>query len=530
MFELASTPKSIARPEESALSTPAKAVWSDKAPKIQAAPYPGASRTLDRPFPNVSGRRGVPTLVNANRVPFLRIKKPQPPFLSRIIRSIVKTRNHRILNGERLANELTYAQDEDEWDRILHELAGLDSTNLLEPHWHREVKQAVDDNHQRQIGAIQRRADISAKMHAIVEKEKALAQEAKLRRRDEKHKAYKARRLARKGLGDSEIQKRLDSHTKKTVIVDAPTMTEDVLNQEQQEVRLPYREDVTHVKTTTAKEALSGGQQEDRSPDREEVTLKEPTSVKQPLNQDQQQDQPPYGEVNKPMTREEVFNQGWQEDRSLCKEEVTLDKPTTTKEVSNEAQHEDRPLCREEVSLDRITKTEGALNRGRQEDRSPLMGEEMRQGSDKFKTPDELKQVYKDDLGPETNGEIAKVDDARAREKERGSERKTQEAVRMEQKLNEEVEGPLNKRVGLEKPAGPDEALSYLKPPVDLVARKKDIALQPEVLPLLEEPRCAWSKRSQRQRVDRRGEYKLDILCQRLFQARFKDIERTGQL
>ena len=527
MFRLASTPKSIARPEESVLSTPAKAVWSDKAPKIQAAPYPGASRTLDRPFPNVSGRRGVPTLVNANRVPFLRIKKPQPPFLSRIIRSIVKTRNHRILKGEKLANELLYAQDEEEWDRILCEVAGLDSPNLLEPHWHREAKQAVDDNHQRQTRAIQRRADISAQMHAIVEKEKALAQEAKQRGRDRRHKAYKARRLARQGLGDSEIQKRLDSHTKKTVIVDAPTMTEDVLNQEQQEVRLPYREDVTHVKPTTAKEALNGVQQEDQSPDREEVTLKKSTPVKEPLDQDQQQAQPPYREVNEPMTTEEVSNQGWQEDRSPYTEEVKLDKPTTTKEVSNEAQQEGRPLYREEVTLDEITTAEGVLNQGRREDRSLLMGEEVRKRSDKFKTPDELKQVYKDGLGPEPNEEIAKVEDARAREKEEGSERKTQEAVRMEQKLNEEKEGSLNKQVGLEEPAGLDEALSFLKPPVDPVARQTDIALQPEALKLLEESQREWGKR---RRVDLKGEYQLDIICQRLIQARFKDIERKGQL
>ena len=111
------------------------------------------------------------------------------------------------MSGERLAKELPFAQDEEEWDHILYELAGVDSRNLLEPRWHHEVKQAIDDNHQLQVRAIQKRADVSAKMYAIVEKEKALAQEEKLRIRDEKHKAYKARRLVRKGLGDSDIQK-----------------------------------------------------------------------------------------------------------------------------------------------------------------------------------------------------------------------------------------------------------------------------------------------------------------------------------
>ena len=210
IFELASRPTSNATLEEPPSSTQAQTIQADKAPKIYAAPYPGAARTLDRPYQNLSGRRHVPILVNANRVPILRIKKPQPPFLSRIIRDTVKTRNHRILRGERLANELPIAQDEDEWDHNLRKLAGLDSRNLLEPRWHHEIKRAIDDNNQLRVGAIQKRAEVSAELHAIVEKEKALAQEEKLRLRDEKRKAYKVRRLARKGLGDSEIQNGLD--------------------------------------------------------------------------------------------------------------------------------------------------------------------------------------------------------------------------------------------------------------------------------------------------------------------------------
>ena len=249
MFELASTPKSNARLEEPPSSTQAKTVRADRVPKIQAAPYPGAARTLDRPYQNLSGPRHVPALVNANRVPFLRIKKPQPSSLSRIILSIVKTRNHRIRNEPRLDNELSLAQEEEDWDRTLYELAGLNSReNLSDPPWHHEVRKAIDDNHRLQVKAIQKRADVSAKMHTIVEKEKALVQEQKLRSRDDRLKARKARRLARKGLGDSETQEILDSQIGKTVILDPPTMTEDVLSQGQQEVRSPYGEEVTYDK------------------------------------------------------------------------------------------------------------------------------------------------------------------------------------------------------------------------------------------------------------------------------------------
>ena len=376
--------------------------------------------------------------------------------MNRIIRNIVRTRNHRILDGARLDNELPFAQDEEEWDRILYELAGLDSTNLLEPRWHHEVKQAIHDNHQRQVGAIQKRADLSAQLQAIVEKEKVLAQEEKLRTRDEKHKAYKARRLARKGLGDSEIQKGLDSQMEKAVI-DALTMIEDVRNQDQQEVRPPYREEVTQDKPITAKKVLDQGQQEARPPSR--------------------------GEVNEPITTEEVLNQVLQEDRAPFRERI------------------------------------------------------MRRGSANFKTSDELKQLYEASLRPKTDEEIAEIKDARARRKEEKSKRKTQklkqkqeENAYMEQRVNEEVEGPTNKRVGLEEPEGFDEALGFLKPTVDPVARRTDIELQPEVLPPPEEPQRVWS--APRRVVDRstgREDLKLDVLCQRMFKANFRDIQRSGQ-
>ena len=486
ILEFASTPKSNARPEKPPSLSRAKAARADKPPKIQSAPYPGAARTLDRPYQNLSGRRHVPTLVDANRVPFLRIKKPQPPFLSRIIQATVKARNHRILKGEKLAKELSFAQDEEEWDRNLYELADLDSKNLLEPRWQHETKQAVDDNNQRRIGAIQRRADVSAEMYAIIEKEKALAQEEELRIRDEKRKAYKARRLARKRLGDFEIQKGLDSHSEKTVILDTPTMTEDVLNQDQQEVQPPYREDATDDKHTTAKEVLNEGQRELRLPYREEVTLR---------------------------------------------------KPTTTEEVLNQAQQEVRPPYRGDGPLNKVTTTKEVMDQDRQENRSPSTDGEMRKRSVKFKALDKLKQLYKASLQPKTDEEIAKVGDARARRNEGESEMKAQKLERKQE---------ATKRWRPEEAEDLDEALGFLKPPVDSVARRMAIDLQPEVLALPEEPRREWSKPREVDRrgdlklkeprrewsepgeVDRSGDLKLDVLCQSLFQANFRVMERDG--
>lgn len=117
------------------------------------------------------------------------------------------------MRAERLFSEIAIAEGEDEWDRVLYEHFGLRYWGPQEEPWEREVKQAYDNNHKLQVAAIQKRADTAAEMYAIVEQEKALAKEERIRIRDEKHKASKARRLARKGLTESEIQEKLYPRT-----------------------------------------------------------------------------------------------------------------------------------------------------------------------------------------------------------------------------------------------------------------------------------------------------------------------------
>lgn len=222
-------------------------------PEKNASPYPGGTRALARPFPNLSGRRHVPVLINANRVPFLRLKKPQPPFLSRIIRDTVRTRELRITRAERLSNEIPIAENEDEWDKILYEHSGLHYGGPQEKPWEREVKQAFDNNHKLQVEAIQKRADIAAEMYAIVQQEKVLAEEEKIRIRDEKHKATKARRLARKGLTESEIQDKLYPRTADTVIRDGPAKAQEVPKQDPEEARQPNTEQNRRERADTYK-------------------------------------------------------------------------------------------------------------------------------------------------------------------------------------------------------------------------------------------------------------------------------------
>ena len=143
-----------------------------------------------------------------------------------------ETRERRLITAGRLTNELHVAKDEDDWDQILHEQCGVDLEHISpEQSWCSAVERSFKKNHQRQVDAIQKKADVAAKMYTILEQEKALAEEEKLRIRDEKHKMRKARRLARRGMTESEIQEKLYPPSEKAVNYDAPVPTEDVTKQ-----------------------------------------------------------------------------------------------------------------------------------------------------------------------------------------------------------------------------------------------------------------------------------------------------------
>ena len=136
-----------------------------------------------------------------------------------------------------MTSETLVAEDEDEWDKILYQYFGLDHAG--EQPWEREVKRAFDKVHQMQVGAIRKRVSLSAKMFAIVEQEKALAEEEKLRLRDEKQKTGKARGLTRRGLTEAEIQERLYSQKQDHSTQREPVEIQEVPLQGQEEIRQP---------------------------------------------------------------------------------------------------------------------------------------------------------------------------------------------------------------------------------------------------------------------------------------------------
>ncbi|KAI5285335.1 hypothetical protein KEM52_002489, partial [Ascosphaera acerosa] len=155
--------------------------------------HPGTQPlTAVRPWARVSGRRRVPVLVNARGLPFLRIKKPQPPALSRALRSYLDNRWKRVERRDRLEEEMLQADAEDRWDEIVRAAMGHNETPAeRECTWKLATQQALNAvnalvlKHDREAG---KRAEA---MFDVVLRERELAKQerAERTRRDETRRA-----------------------------------------------------------------------------------------------------------------------------------------------------------------------------------------------------------------------------------------------------------------------------------------------------------------------------------------------------
>ena len=125
----------------------------------------------------------------------LRLKKPQPPFLSRMIRNLNATREGRTLLAPRLEAEMRIAEDEDTWDRILYTTLGvIDEDGRC---WTGAVSYAMEELKWKQDQAIKKRIETAKRMWEIVKKERALAEEEVMKRRREKQRIREERRSVR---------------------------------------------------------------------------------------------------------------------------------------------------------------------------------------------------------------------------------------------------------------------------------------------------------------------------------------------
>ncbi|KAK0117642.1 hypothetical protein ONS95_011974 [Cadophora gregata] len=89
--------------------------------KARLRAYPNAPKVADvrpLPLPKLSGNRHVPTLTVATYLPFLRFKKGQSPYLSRVLNQKVRQRQKRVdwLNDLEADAEVGALEEEWEWN------------------------------------------------------------------------------------------------------------------------------------------------------------------------------------------------------------------------------------------------------------------------------------------------------------------------------------------------------------------------------------------------------------------------------
>ncbi|KZM28442.1 uncharacterized protein EKO05_0001595 [Ascochyta rabiei] len=126
-----------------------------------------------RPYANVSGPRKVPVIASANGVPFLRLTKPQPAALSRVLRQKLARRVARFHRKVELDNYwLPLARQEDEWDVLMMAQLMFKEDKVK---WTDAVHEAVRQNLALYEGELAQDREIIHKMQRIVDEETELA-------------------------------------------------------------------------------------------------------------------------------------------------------------------------------------------------------------------------------------------------------------------------------------------------------------------------------------------------------------------
>ncbi|KAL8949654.1 MAG: hypothetical protein Q9222_004255 [Ikaeria aurantiellina] len=160
-------------------------------------PHPEAKRVLDGLPPPAPGKtRKVPTLVNANHIPFLRFKKPQSPFLSHMIRKKTIEREKRIDKMQALQQWLSWAEDEDQWESFLEKTNGI-SNDDDGTQWASAIRESLSHVKRVHSRNTVKRMHTARRMFEVLEEQKKLADQERLERRDQRHANYKERRRQR---------------------------------------------------------------------------------------------------------------------------------------------------------------------------------------------------------------------------------------------------------------------------------------------------------------------------------------------
>lgn len=190
------------------------------------APIEGTTKApsiLERPLPleQLSGRRHVPKLFNAQGIPVLRIKKPQPENLSGYINHRLQKKQKRHDTRHRLDDELELARAEDRWDNIVREYTdGVDGSGTATAgarddgrrgnnSWSYEVAMARREVNVKLEEERQKNAEMAAKMQAVVDQETELYEREKAERKEAKKRRYEDALQNRNGAARERAQRQL---------------------------------------------------------------------------------------------------------------------------------------------------------------------------------------------------------------------------------------------------------------------------------------------------------------------------------
>jgi len=147
-------------------------------PKERLASLPPERAVLNvRPYAKTSGPRRVPVMASANGVPFLRLTKPQPPALSRMLRQRLATKINLFDRKIMLGNYwLPMAKHEDEWDALVN----LNARRRVDRddddvRWVDAVRLSEQENQVAYERDLAKEKEITRKMQRIVDLETELA-------------------------------------------------------------------------------------------------------------------------------------------------------------------------------------------------------------------------------------------------------------------------------------------------------------------------------------------------------------------
>ncbi len=175
-----------------------------KKPSLETAdgePRPKAS-IFDRPLPleQLSGRRHVPVLFSANRIPVLRIKKPQPESLSKYIYQRIQLRQRHLNQRDAMVQLQYVSRCEDEWEQLMaqrleEEGLGKGWSPPLEPRWETAAYEGFHGIDGRLYAMKEKSRIMAERMQDIVDQERELYEQE----RKDRLEAKERRRVERRG-------------------------------------------------------------------------------------------------------------------------------------------------------------------------------------------------------------------------------------------------------------------------------------------------------------------------------------------